>query len=150
KNTQLIKQIKIYAKEIPCLYLASPLVFKIVETNTSNIGYGSNLKQFVDNKEQLVQYISRTWNNAQKNYVTIKKDILIIVLCIHKFQTTYNAFSDNNLIFDDLILTKDVNKLFLDCRKLYLPTLPLSIFDAIQIHYQILSPTKIKKNKFES
>ncbi|GAV76429.1 hypothetical protein CFOL_v3_19903, partial [Cephalotus follicularis] len=145
KNTQLIKQIKIYAKEIPCLYLASPLAFKIVETNTSNIGYGSNLKQLVDNKEQLVQYTSRNWNNAQKNYVTVKKDILIIVSCIHKFQTPYNSFSDNNLIFVDLILTKDVNKLFLDCRKLYLPTLPLIIFDAIQIHYQILSPTKIEK-----
>ncbi|GAV81672.1 hypothetical protein CFOL_v3_25126, partial [Cephalotus follicularis] len=39
KHTQLIRQTKIYAKEIPCLYLASPLAFKIVETDASNIGY---------------------------------------------------------------------------------------------------------------
>ncbi|GAV70094.1 hypothetical protein CFOL_v3_13592, partial [Cephalotus follicularis] len=38
KNTQSIKQIKIYAKEIHYLCLASSLAFKIVETNTSDIG----------------------------------------------------------------------------------------------------------------
>ncbi|GAV86505.1 LOW QUALITY PROTEIN: hypothetical protein CFOL_v3_29935, partial [Cephalotus follicularis] len=39
KHTQLIRQIKTYAKEIPCLHLASPLAFKIVETDVSDIGY---------------------------------------------------------------------------------------------------------------
>ncbi|GAV75527.1 hypothetical protein CFOL_v3_19006 [Cephalotus follicularis] len=113
----------------------------MVETNTS--GYRGNLKQLVDNKEQLVQYTSGTLNNAQKNYIAVKKEILVIVLCIQKFQTPYNAFSviysDNNLIFSDLILTKDVNKLFQDCKKLYL------LFEANQIHYQSLFPTEIEK-----
>ncbi|GAV89468.1 hypothetical protein CFOL_v3_32882, partial [Cephalotus follicularis] len=109
KNTQSIKQIKIYAKEIPYLYLPSPLAFKIVETNTSDIG--SNLKQLVDNKEQLVQ-----------------------------LPALYSVFYVVYLMTPNSILTKDVNKLFQDYRKLYL------IFEANQIHYQSLSPTEIKKN----
>ena len=34
----------------------------------------------------MVRYTSRTWNNAQLNYSTIKKEILSIVLSISKFQ----------------------------------------------------------------
>ncbi|GAV77393.1 LOW QUALITY PROTEIN: hypothetical protein CFOL_v3_20864, partial [Cephalotus follicularis] len=83
----LIRQIKNYAKEIPCLHLASPLAFKGVETDGSDIRYGGILKQLIDNKEQLVQYTSGTCNNAQRNYATIKKEILAIVLCVKKFQS---------------------------------------------------------------
>ncbi|GAV89610.1 hypothetical protein CFOL_v3_33024, partial [Cephalotus follicularis] len=86
-HTQVAKQIKIYAKEIPCLHLASPLAFKIVETDASDIGYRGILKQLVDDKEQLFQYKSGTWNHAQKNYVTIKKEILAIVLYVQEFQS---------------------------------------------------------------
>ncbi|GAV87446.1 hypothetical protein CFOL_v3_30872, partial [Cephalotus follicularis] len=109
-NTQSIKQIKIYAKKIPYLYLASPLAFNIVETNTSDIGYGSNLKQLVDNKEQLVQ-----------------------------LPALYSVFYIVYLMTPNSILTKDVNKLFQDCRKLY-PFLEVN-----QIHYKSLSPTEIEK-----
>ncbi|GAV69892.1 hypothetical protein CFOL_v3_13392, partial [Cephalotus follicularis] len=86
-HTQLIRQIKAYKKEIPCLYLASPLAFKIVETDGSDIGYGGILKQLVNDKEQLIQYTSGTCNSAQKNYATIKKEISAIVLCVQKFQS---------------------------------------------------------------
>ncbi|GAV62752.1 hypothetical protein CFOL_v3_06275 [Cephalotus follicularis] len=108
KNTQSIKQIKIYAKEIPYLCSASPLAFKIVETNT-DIGYGSNLKQLVDNKEQLMQ-----------------------------LPALYYVFYIICLIPPNSILTKDINKLFQDCRKLYL------LFKANQIHYQSPSPIEIE------
>lgn len=37
-------------------------------------------------KEQVVRYYSRTWNPAQLNYNTIKKENFSIVLCITKFQ----------------------------------------------------------------
>ncbi|GAV92163.1 hypothetical protein CFOL_v3_35544, partial [Cephalotus follicularis] len=87
KHTQLFKEIKIYAKEIPCLHLASPLAFKIVESDASDIDYGGILKQLINNNEQLIQYNSGTWNNAQKNYATIKKEILAIVLCVQKLQS---------------------------------------------------------------
>jgi len=45
------------------------------------------LKQVQDNKEQILQYTSAHWNDCQKNYSTIKKEILSIVLCITKFQS---------------------------------------------------------------
>ncbi|GAV64389.1 hypothetical protein CFOL_v3_07907, partial [Cephalotus follicularis] len=77
EHTQLIKQIKLYAKEIPCLHIASPSTFKIIETDASDIGYGGILKKLINNKEQLVQYTSGTWNNAQRNYATARKEIQI-------------------------------------------------------------------------
>ena len=85
-HTDIVKQIKCTVKEIPCLHLADPHAFKIVETDASDIGYGGILKQSKDNKEQIVQFISKHWNDYQKNYSTIKKEILVIVLSISKFQ----------------------------------------------------------------
>ena len=81
-----MRQIKQTVKEIPCLHLADPHAFKIVETDASDIGYGGILKQSKDNKEQIVQFVSKHWNDCQKNYSTIKKEILAIVLSISKFQ----------------------------------------------------------------
>ena len=75
-------------KNLPCLGISNPDFFMIVETDASHIGYGGILKQRKDPKstEQLVRYYSGTWNSAQKNYSTIKKEVLAIVLCITKFQ----------------------------------------------------------------
>ena len=55
-------------------------VFKIVETDASDIGYGGILKQRSNNQKLLVRFTSGTWNHAQLNYSTIKKEILSIVL----------------------------------------------------------------------
>jgi hypothetical protein len=87
EHTEIVRQVKKYVKVLPCLGLPSPNTFKIVETDASKIGYGGILKQRTSNsKEQLVRYHSGIWNTAQQNYSTIKKEILSIVLCIHKFQ----------------------------------------------------------------
>ncbi|GAV82474.1 hypothetical protein CFOL_v3_25925 [Cephalotus follicularis] len=97
-HTQLIKQIKIFAKEIPCLHLPIPEAQKIVETDASNIDYGGILKQKINNKEQLIQYTSGTWNNAQRNYATVKKENLAIVLCIQKFHFHFTSSYHSLLI----------------------------------------------------
>jgi len=60
---------------------------KIVETDTSELGYGGTLKQVQENKEQILQFTSVHWNDCQNNYFTIKKEILSIVLRIMKFQS---------------------------------------------------------------
>ena len=73
--------------EIPCLHIADPLAFKIVETDASELGYRGILKQFSNGLECIVQFTSAHWNDCQKNYSTIKKEILSIVLCISKFQS---------------------------------------------------------------
>jgi hypothetical protein len=60
--------------------------FKIIETDVSDYGHGGILKQRKDSIEQLVRFASGTWNDAQKNYSTIKKEILAIVKVVSKFQ----------------------------------------------------------------
>jgi hypothetical protein len=74
---------------LPCLGIPTINSFKIVETDASDIGYGSILKQKIspDSSEQIVRFHSGVWNKAQSNYSTIKKEILSIVLCVDKFQT---------------------------------------------------------------
>ena len=56
----------------------------IVETDASDIGYGGNLKQRKNpnSSEQLIRYTLGIWNSTQKNYSTIKKEILAIVLSV--------------------------------------------------------------------
>ena len=44
KHTMMIRLIKKYVKQLPCIVIPSPNNFKIVETNASNIGYGGILK----------------------------------------------------------------------------------------------------------
>ena len=74
---------------MPCLGIPTVDAFKIVETDTSDIGYGGILKQRIspESSEQIVCFYSGIWSNAQLNYSTIKKEILSIVLCISKFQS---------------------------------------------------------------
>jgi hypothetical protein len=87
-HTSLVKQINIHARTLPCLGISSDNAFKIVEIDDSEIGFGGILKQFVSPRfpKQIVRFHSRSWNKAQSNYSTIKKEILSIVLCITKFQ----------------------------------------------------------------
>ena len=88
EHTKAIQKIKIKVKQLPCLCLSHPQWKKIVETDASDIGYGGILKQLNPNtqKEELVRFTSGVWKTAQKNYSTIKKEILAIVKCISKFQ----------------------------------------------------------------
>jgi len=50
----------------------------IVETDASEIGYGGILKQMIisESPQQLVRFTSGIWNSAQKNYSTVKKEVL--------------------------------------------------------------------------
>ena len=88
EHTEIVQRIKKQVLEIPCLHIADPDLEKIVETDASDIGYGGILKQKkLDGRESIVQFTSSHWNDTQKNYSTIKKEILSIVLCIQKFQS---------------------------------------------------------------
>ena len=60
-------------------------ITKIAETDASELRYGGILKQVQNNRECIVQFTSAHWNDCQKNYSTIKKEILSIVLYITKF-----------------------------------------------------------------
>jgi hypothetical protein len=71
----LVREIKIHVKTLPCLGIPFDNAFKIVEIDTSEIGFGGILKQVVSlgSPKQIVRFHSRSWNNAQSNYSTIKK-----------------------------------------------------------------------------
>ena len=51
EHTKIVKTIKSRVKTLPCLALADPEAFKIVETDASDIGYGGILKQRDGNHE---------------------------------------------------------------------------------------------------
>ena len=72
-HTSLVKQIKSHVKTLPCLSIPIVNVFKIVETDAFDIGYGGILKQSVspNSFEQIVSFYFGVWNTAQKNYGTI-------------------------------------------------------------------------------
>lgn len=116
KHTDIIKYIKQKVPTLPCLNLPHPDAKIIVETDASDIGFGGILKQkFVNStEEQLVRYYSGAWNDTQKNYSTVKKEILSIVLCIKKFED--DLFMKSFLLRIDCqsaktILEKDVKNI---------------------------------------
>ena len=104
----IVRQIKKYVKQLPCIAIPSPDTFKIVETNASDIGYGGILKQVVKNdaKEQIVRFHFGFWLATQQNYSTIKKEILSIILCVSKFQN--DLFNQKFLIKVDCKSAKEV------------------------------------------
>jgi len=73
-HTSLVKKIKTHVKSLPCLGIPTYNAFKIVETDAFDIGYGGILKQIVSpgSSEQIVRFHSGSWNNAKKNYSTIR------------------------------------------------------------------------------
>ena len=73
---------------MPSLQLPNPNWKKIVETDASNAGFGGILKQLnpQTQKEELLRFQSRHWNQAALNYPTIKQECLAIVKCVIKFQ----------------------------------------------------------------
>ena len=85
-HTDIVRQIKQKVKSSPCLGIPHPSAFMIKETNASDTGYGGILKQRTHDKEQLVHYHSGIWLGPQKNYSSIRREILSIVLCISTFQ----------------------------------------------------------------
>ena len=87
-HTSIVQDIKKYVKTLPCLGIANPSAFKIVETDASEVGFGGILKQKLDpsSREEIVCFHSGAWDSTQQNYSTIKKEILSLVLCINKFQ----------------------------------------------------------------
>lgn len=84
KHTQTMQKIKALVKSISCLSLINSKANLIVETDASDIGYGRILKQYLDKNKSVVRFHSGIWNEMQKNYSTVKKELLAIVHCVKK------------------------------------------------------------------
>jgi len=62
-HSQIVRQVKLHVKSLPCLGIPNPHAFMIVETDASDIGYGGILKQRLESKkEQLVHFHSGLWH----------------------------------------------------------------------------------------
>lgn len=66
--------------------MPDPSTLKVVETDTSDLGFGSILRQSINNKNIIIRYYSGLWNHTQQKCAAIKKEILSIVNYILKFQ----------------------------------------------------------------
>ncbi|KAA0041676.1 Enzymatic polyprotein [Cucumis melo var. makuwa] len=86
EHTRAVQSIKSLGKSIPCLSLVDEQAKLIIDTDASDIGYGGILKKELNGKISIVRYHSGIWNGAQKNYSTVKKEVLAIVLSLQKFQ----------------------------------------------------------------
>jgi len=51
----------------------------ILGTDASNLAIGAVLSQLVDNEEKVVAYASRTFNRAEQNYCTTRRELLAVV-----------------------------------------------------------------------
>ena len=85
EHSEAVRKIKNLVKTLPCLGIQNPEANLIVETDASDLGFGGILKQKLkESPEQIVKYHSGAWNETQKKYSTVKKEVLAIVLCISK------------------------------------------------------------------
>ncbi|KAL4184310.1 hypothetical protein AMTRI_Chr10g224930 [Amborella trichopoda] len=64
EQTQAVQKIKLTAKELPCLTLAQPNTFKIIECDAFELELGRILKQRINSTDQLVRYTSKAWNST--------------------------------------------------------------------------------------
>ncbi|MDW3502797.1 hypothetical protein NQ272_26935, partial [Escherichia coli] len=54
-HTREVQKIKAMVKDLPILYLSNDAAYKIVESDTSNIGWGGYIKtKKKDNEEQVI------------------------------------------------------------------------------------------------
>ncbi|XLT32322.1 hypothetical protein HN873_063614, partial [Arachis hypogaea] len=106
KHSDIIRFLKTKVHNFPCLYLPVPHAFKIVETDASDLGYGGILKQKLHDKECIIAFTSKHWNSTQQKYSTIKNEILVIVLCITKFQS--DLLNQKFLVRVDCKSAKDI------------------------------------------
>ena len=72
-HSQIVQQIKMHVKSLPCLGIPNPHAFMIVETDASDIGYGGILKQRLEaKKQQLVRFHSGLWHGPQQSIRLLK------------------------------------------------------------------------------
>jgi hypothetical protein len=89
-HTQAIKKIKEKTKTFPLLHISDDDLYKIVETDASNLGWGVVLKQARPHKgkqtEEIVQFAFGLWKASENNYSALDKEIKAALNTIHKFE----------------------------------------------------------------
>ena len=72
---------------VPTLRIFNPKLPTHVHTDASNVGIGATLVQVYDKVVECpVQYFSRTLRESEKNYATIKKELIAVFYAVKKFR----------------------------------------------------------------
>jgi len=58
----------------------------VLDTDASGYAIGAVLSQIIDGKERVIAYASRTYNRAEQNYCTTRKELLAVVYFIGYFR----------------------------------------------------------------
>jgi len=76
--------------------------------DVSDYAVGAVLGQRKDNKLYAIYYVSRTLDDAQMNYATTEKELLLVVLALEKFH--YYLINSKVIIFTDQAVLKHLLK----------------------------------------
>ena len=89
-HIEAVRKIKSKVRHFPTLHVASDELFKIVESDANDQGWGVVLKQVKARiskpHEEIIQFASGTWLDNEKNYATIEKEIKVTLNAINKFR----------------------------------------------------------------
>ena len=83
------EELKTYLTTAPIVRAPNwELPFKVM-CNASDLAIGAVLGQMEGGKPYVVYYVSKTLNEAQRNYTTTKKELLIVVYALDKFRAYF-------------------------------------------------------------
>ena len=82
-DTKIVQNFKKMCKNLPVLNLLNKEDDLILETDTNNEHWSAILK--IKKGEKLCKYCSGSFNKAECNYPTMKKEILAVIRGIKKF-----------------------------------------------------------------
>ena len=100
QHTKVFNSIKQVLATVPTLRIFNPKLPTHVHTDASNIGLGATLVQVNEGVEWPVQFFSRVLREAEKNYATIKKELMAVFYAVKKFRPylhgrSFTVFTDH-------------------------------------------------------
>jgi len=72
--------------EVPTLAFPYPDRPCIVDTDSSDVAYGSVMSQIVDGQERPIAFFSRVMSTAQQNYCATKRELLAVIASLQHFR----------------------------------------------------------------
>ena len=119
----------------PCHFARLPVVdstirFALAITDASDVGIGSVLMQEDDSKYMHpVFYLSKKLNGHQKNYSTVEKETLALVLSLQHFEVYLESLIQPIIVYTDLNPLTFLNKMKNKNQRLIRLSLILQEFD---------------------
>ena len=71
--------------EVPTLAFPCPDRPCILDTDSSDVAYGSVLSQLVDGQQRPIAFFSRVMSPAQQNYCSTRRELLAVIASLHTF-----------------------------------------------------------------